>query len=158
MSFFTSTFVGKIIASIFISMVPVIELRGGIPYAVATGLDPALAMILAIIGNLIPIPFILFFLDKILVWMKNWGGIFSKAAIWLEERAEKKGNALERGLILGLIILVAIPLPGTGAWTGALVASVLKIPFKKAFPAIIIGVVIAAVVVTIISYGVSVLI
>lgn len=158
MSFFTSTFVGKIIASIFICMVPVIELRGGIPYAVAMGIDPALAMILAIIGNLLPIPFILFFLDKVLVWMKNWGGIFSKIANAIEKRGREKGKKIENGLVAGLILFVAIPLPGTGAWTGALVASVLKIPFKKAFPAIIIGVVIAAVVVTIISYGVSVLI
>ncbi len=158
MAWFTTTYIGKLIVSILVSMVPVIELRGGIPIAVALGLDPVEAMIACIIGNMLPIPFILIFLERFLVWMKNWGGIFSKAAIWLEERAEKKGKALERGLILGLIILVAIPLPGTGAWTGALVASVLKIPVKKSIPAIFVGVIIAALIVILVTYGVAALI
>ncbi|MBQ5321072.1 MAG: small multi-drug export protein [Oscillospiraceae bacterium] len=158
MAWFTTTYIGKLIVSILVSMVPVIELRGGIPIAVALGLDPVEAMIACIIGNMLPIPFILIFLERFLIWMKNWGGIFSKAAIWLEERAEKKGKALERGLILGLIILVAIPLPGTGAWTGALVASVLKIPVKKSIPAIFVGVIIAALIVILVTYGVAALI
>lgn len=152
---FTTTYIGKLLLSVLVSMVPVIELRGGLPIAVGLDLDPVIATIACVIGNMFPIPFILIFLEKILNWMKNWGGIFSKAALWLEERAEKKGKSLENGLILGLIILVAIPLPGTGAWTGALVSSVLKIPKRKALPAILVGVIIAAFIMLIVSYGVK---
>ena len=150
---FFETFLGKIIISLAVSMVPVIELRGGVPIAVGMDLPLWVAFVVCIIGNMIPVPFILLFLRKMLTIMERWGGIFGKTAVWLRERAEKKGKALERGQILGLIILVAIPLPGTGAWTGALVATLMNIPPKKAFPAIFIGVVIAGIIMSIVSYG-----
>lgn len=157
-SWLTETYIGKLIVSTVISMVPVIELRGGIPFGVGLGLSPLVAALVSIIGNLIPIPFILLFLVKILGWMRSWGGIFGKFANRLEKRADKKSKSLENGQIIGLIILVAIPLPGTGAWTGALVASLLKMPIKKSFPVIAAGVLIAAVIVTIVTYGVAAII
>ncbi len=150
---FWSTILGKIIISMAVSMLPIIELRGGVPIAVGMELDLWLAFVVCIIGNMLPIPFILLFLRKILSLMEKWGGFFAKVALWLKQKAEKKSKALERGQILGLIILVAIPLPGTGAWTGALVATLMNIPPKKAFPAIFIGVVIAGIIMSIVSFG-----
>lgn len=158
LQWFTETLIGKIIASAVVSMVPVIELRGGIPIGVGMGLDPLLAAAVCAVGNMIPIPFILLFLEKILVLMEKWGGIFGKFAAFLKRRADKKGKGLENGQLIGLIILVAIPLPGTGAWTGALVASLLKMPRKKSIFGITVGVLIAAVVVTVITYGVTAII
>lgn len=149
----TSTTLGRIIATFVISMLPVIELRGGIPYGVGFGLNPWLALLVAMLGNLAPIPFILLLLDKILEWMKKQKGIIGSAANFLENKAYKNQGTIEKYKALGLIILVAIPLPGTGAWTGALVATVLRINRKTAFPCIIIGVIIAGIVVTAISYG-----
>ncbi len=150
---FWSTTIGKIIISMAVSMLPIIELRGGVPIAVGMGLPLWLSFVVCIIGNMLPIPFILLFLRKILSLMEKWGGFFEKIARSLREKAEKKSKALERGQILGLIILVAIPLPGTGAWTGALVATLMNIPPKKSFPAIFIGVVIAGIIMSIVSFG-----
>lgn len=149
----TSSTLGRIIATFVISMLPIVELRGGIPYGVGFGLNPWLAFLVAMLGNLAPIPFILLLLDKILEWMKKQKGIIGSAANWLENKAYKNQETIEKYKALGLIILVAIPLPGTGAWTGALVATVLRINRKTAFPCIIIGVIIAGIVVTTISYG-----
>lgn len=151
----TQTTIGKLIATVVISMLPIIELRGGIPYGVGFGLNPWVAMLAAMVGNLLPIPFILLLLDKILELFRKQKGIFGKAANWLEAKAYKNKETVDKYGIWGLIILVAIPLPGTGAWTGALVATVLRMERKKAFPCIVAGVLIAGVVVTAISYGVA---
>ena len=150
----TSTTVGKITATFLISMLPVVELRGGIPYGFGFGLKPWITFLCAVIGNLLPIPFILLLLDKILEFMKKQQGILGNAANWLEKKAYKNKATVEKYKALGLIILVAIPLPGTGAWTGALVATVLRISRKTAFPCIVAGVLIAGVIVTAVSYGV----
>lgn len=152
---FTSTTLGKIIATFGISMLPVIELRGGIPVGVELGLNPWLAFLVAMLGNLAPIPFILLLLDKILEWMKTRAGFLGKTANWLERKAYKNQETIEKYKALGLIILVAIPFPGTGAWTGALVATVLRINRKTAFPCIVTGVIIAGIVVTAVWYGFS---
>jgi uncharacterized membrane protein len=151
---FFETYLGKIIISMAVSMVPVIELRGGVPIAVGMGIELPVAFIVCIIGNMIPVPFILLFLRKILTIMEKWGGIFGKTARWLRERAEKKGKALERGLILGLIILVAVPLPGTGAWTGTLAASFLNMGIKSTALSVSLGVVIAGIIMALASTGV----
>lgn len=139
----------------FISMVPIIELRGAIPAGTALGLPWYFCMLAAIVGNCIPVPFILLFIRGILEWMKRCPlRLFQKIALWLEQKAEKHKEKVERFAFWGLLVLVAIPLPGTGAWTGALVASLFRVKAKIAVPAIVLGVVGAAVIVTLISYGV----
>ena len=152
MSFF-NTFIGKIIMTFLISMVPVIELRGAIPIGVAAGLDPWLAIGVSIIGNLVPVPFIIIFIKKIFAWMrtniKKLDGLVTR----LEKRAKNKSETVQKYAFWGLFILVAIPLPGTGAWTGALVSAMLEMPLKKAFPAIALGVLGAAAIVAFVTYG-----
>lgn len=142
----------NILLTILIAMVPVIELRGAIPIGVANGLEPWFATLLAVIGNLIPIPFILLLLTKIFDWLRD-KKYTKKLIAWLEKKAEKNRKKVDKFGWLGLIILVAIPLPGTGAWTGALVASVFKMKFKPAILSIITGVIIAAIIVFAITYG-----
>lgn len=152
MSFF-NTFIGKIIMTFLISMVPVIELRGAIPIGVAAGLSPWLAIGVSVIGNLVPVPFIIIFIKKIFAWMrtniKKLDGLVTR----LEKRAKNKSETVQKYAFWGLFILVAIPLPGTGAWTGALVAAMLEMPLKKAFPAIALGVLGAAAIVAFVTYG-----
>ncbi|MBO7560492.1 small multi-drug export protein [Candidatus Saccharibacteria bacterium] len=142
----------NILLTILIAMVPVIELRGAIPIGVANGLEPWFATLLAVIGNLIPIPFILLLLNKIFDWLRD-KKYTKKLIAWLEKKAEKNRKKVDKYGWLGLIILVAIPLPGTGAWTGALVASCFKMKFKPSILAIIAGVIIAAIIVFAITYG-----
>lgn len=140
-------------STILMAMVPVIELRGAIPFGVAAGISVKQALICAIIGNLIPIPFILLFLRRVFVWMRKISPGFENLVEKLELRAKRKKGIVDKYEIIGLIILVAIPLPGTGAWTGALVATVLDIRMRRALPAITIGVVIAGILVSVITYG-----
>lgn len=151
----TSTTVGKLAATFVISMLPVVELRGGIPYGVGFGLNPWVAFLAAMLGNIAPIPFVLLLLDKFLEFLKKRRGIFGKFANWLESKAYKNQATIEKYKALGLIILVAIPLPGTGAWTGAIVATVLRLNRRTAFPCIVAGVFIAGIIVTALSYGVA---
>lgn len=151
----TSSTIGRLFATFVISMLPVVELRGGIPYGVGFGLSPIQAFLAAMVGNLFPIPFVLLLLNGILEYMKKCKGIVGKAANFLEQKAYKNQGTIEKYKEIGLIILVAIPLPGTGAWTGALVASVLGIERKKAFICIVAGVIIAGIIVLAVSYGVA---
>lgn len=139
------------------SMVPVIELRGAVPYGVAAGLPLLPVLIAAILGNMVPVPFILLFIRKILDWMKTHEGLFKKVADKLESRALSKSDMLEKYAAFGLFVLVAIPLPGTGAWTGALVAAVFRLKWKHAIPSIFAGVVAAGIIMSIVSYGVKAL-
>lgn len=148
-----STLFGKIVTTFAISMVPVIELRGAIPIAVGNGLDYWLAIVVAIIGNLVPVPFIILFIRKIFELMRKWSGKLDTLVTKLENRAESKSEVVQKYAFWGLFILVAIPLPGTGAWTGALVAAMLNMRLKRAFPAIALGVVGAAAIVTFITFG-----
>lgn len=137
------------------AMVPVIELRGAIPYGVANGVGIWTAIGVSIIGNLVPVPFIILFIKKIFAWMRahmeKLNGLVDK----LEARAESKRETVDKYAFWGLMILVAIPLPGTGAWTGALVAAMMDMKLKRAFPAIALGVIIAGVIVSVITYGVA---
>ena len=137
-----------------ISMVPVLELRGAIPVGVAGGLSPLLAMCIAIVGNLVPIPFLIVFTRRVFKWLKTKGRIRILVEK-LESRAAEKSRFVLKYAWIGLCILVAIPLPGTGAWTGALVAAVLNMRLKKAMPAITLGVVIAGFIVTCVTFGVT---
>lgn len=141
-----------ILLTFFISMVPVLELRGAIPVGVANGLPPLAAMAVAVCGNLVPVPFIIVFIRRIFAWMRTWkslSGLVEK----LEHRAEQKMETVRKYAWIGLCILVAIPLPGTGAWTGALVAALMDMRMKQALPAITLGVIIAGLIMTVVSYG-----
>ena len=126
-----------------ISMVPVIELRGGLPFALAKGIHPLLACIISIAGNFFPLPFILLFIRPIFKWMKKFS-IFKKLIKKLEERAMNKSEQVTKYNFWGLMIFVAIPLPGTGGWTGALVAALLDMRLKYALPAIFLGLILAS--------------
>lgn len=136
-----------------ISMVPVIELRGAIPIGVGAGLNLWLAIAVSIVGNLVPVPFIIIFIKKIFAWLRTKNEKLNSLVTRLEKRAESKSATVQKYAFWGLFILVAIPLPGTGAWTGALVAAMLEMPLKKAFPAIMLGVLGAGVIVSFVTYG-----
>ncbi len=152
-NFLFKTLAGKIITTLFISMVPVIELRGAIPYATGMGLSPAIAIPVAMIGNLIPIPFIIIFIKRIFAWMRKISPKLNGIVDKMEAKAEKNKAKVLKYAFWGLVLFVAIPLPGTGAWTGALVAAMLDMPLKKAFPSIVLGVLGAGLVVAFVSYG-----
>ena len=128
------------------AMVPVLELRGAIPVGVAAGLSPLAACAIAVLGNMVPVPFILLLIRRIFDWLR--GTRFGPKIDWLERRAHLKGRVVRKYRLPGLIILVAIPLPGTGAWTGALAAAFLDMPLRRALPSIFLGVVTAGLIMT----------
>ena len=155
---FWGTTAGSILMTLLISMVPVLELRAAIPAGVIAGLDIPVVVAAAIIGNLIPIPFIIVFIRKIFKWMQTKSEKLAALVKRLEDKADRKKDKVLKYEFWGLMFFVAIPLPGTGAWTGALIAVMLDMQLKRAFPAIAAGVVIAAVIVTVATYGVAALI
>ena len=141
----------------FISMVPLIELRGAIPYAVGFGLPLLPSYIICIIGNMIPVPFIFFFARKVLEWGAD-KPVIGKFFTFCLEKGHKGGEKLQekagRGLFVALLLFVGIPLPGTGAWTGTLAASILDMDFKSSVTAVLLGVVLAGIIMGIASMGV----
>jgi uncharacterized membrane protein len=133
---------------------PILELRGGLIAASLLGVDLVRSIIICVIGNLLPIPFILLLITKILEWMrKSKIGFINKVAAWLDEKVEKHKGQIEKFGYFGIILFVGIPIPGTGAWTGSLIASVLEMDRKKTFLAIIVGVAIACLIMSLFSYG-----
>ncbi len=142
-----------IILTFLVAMVPVVELRGAIPFGVVRGLNLWTAIIASVLGNLVPVPFIILFIRRIFAWMRAHMPKLDGLVTRMEKKAEKNRAAVEKYAFWGLAILVAIPLPGTGAWTGALVAAMMEMRLKRAFPAIVIGVVIAGVIVSVVTYG-----
>lgn len=150
----TQTEIGQILSTFFISMVPVIELRGGLPYGIAFGLDYPIALIAAVLGNVAPVPFIIVYIRKIFHWMRRKSALCERVVSALERKAHLKGKTVQKYSAIGLCILVAIPLPGTGAWTGALVAAILDMRLRRALPPIFIGVCIAAAIMTAVTFGV----
>ncbi|MDY6067074.1 MAG: small multi-drug export protein [Candidatus Faecousia sp.] len=139
-----------------ISMVPVIELRGAIPVGLGMGLPFYAVFLTALIGNLLPVPFLILFTRRVFEWLRRKSDLLERFVSRLERKAASKEALLKKYELLGLCILVAIPLPGTGAWTGSLVAAVFDIRLKHAFPVIALGVLIAGVIVSLVSYGVSI--
>lgn len=140
-------------ATMGVAMVPVLELRGAIPFGLALGLPASLVYVISVIGNLIPVPAIMLFIRTLFRWLRRrpwWGEKIDKLENW----AHLKGRMVRKYRIPGLILLVAIPLPGTGAWTGALVATLFDIRIGVALPAILAGVLIAGGVMTAVSCGV----
>ena len=150
----TGTTAGRFIATFFISMVPVIELRGGLPYGIGFGLDYPLALLAALLGNMVPVPFILIYISRIFKWMRGKHSKLDALVAKLENKAHLKSETVEKYGPLGLLLFVAIPLPGTGAWTGALVAALMDMKFSKALPCVFLGVCIAAAIITAVTFGV----
>ena len=148
----------KYLSVLGMSMLPVIELRGSVPWGVAQGLPLIPVLAVSIIGNMIPVPFIILFIRRIFNWMKKKSNWMASLVEKLEKRAENKHDLIVKYQMLGLFVLVAIPLPGTGAWTGALVAALFDLRLKNAVPVIFAGVTAAGIVMSIISYGVAALI
>lgn len=152
-AWFTETLVGRLLSTAACSMVPVVELRGGIPFGVALGLTHWQAFLAAVVGNMIPLPFIVVFIRRIFQWMRLHMPKLDHVVDKLETKAHLKGQTVTKYKYLGLMIFVAIPLPGTGGWTGALVAAFLDMRLKKALPALFAGVLIAGFLVTGITFG-----
>lgn len=146
---------GELLYTVLMSMVPVVELRGGIPFGVALGLDLWESYLAAVIGNMIPVPFIIVFIRQIFGWMRihlpKLGNLVDK----LERKAHLKGKTVSKYKYLGLFIFVAIPLPGTGAWTGALAAAFLNMRLRDALPAIFLGVLTAGVLISALTFGIT---
>ena len=141
------------LAAILLSMIPVAELRLAIPLSVTMyGINPVEAFFLCCIGNMIPVPFIVLFIRPVFNWMKKFG-IFRKMVEKIEARGNSKKDTVLKYKFWGLFIFVAIPLPGTGAWTGALIAALLDMRLKTALPSIALGVLTAGVIVTLMTSG-----
>ena len=136
-----------------LSMVPVIELRGAIPLGAALGLPIYTNYLVSVLGNFLPVPFILLFIRRILEWMKTTRRL-SKIALWLEGKAEKHSDKVTRYATFGLFLFVAIPLPGTGAWTGALIDALFRMRMKHTLLSILFGVMTAGLIMALASYGV----
>ena len=145
---------GKEILVFIISLMPILELRGGLIAAALLGLSPGPSYIISIIGNIIPVPFILLLITKILDWMrKSKISFLNKIANWLDGKVEKHKGQIEKYGYLGIVLFVGIPLPGTGAWTGSLIASVLELDRKKTFVAVLIGIIMASIIMMALSFG-----
>ena len=143
---------GKELIVFIISLMPILELRGGLLAASLLNLNPLESYIIAVVGNIIPIPFILWFINNILNWMRKKKKL-EKIVKWLDKKVIKHKDQIEKYGFWVLVLFVGIPLPGTGAWTGCLIAAVLEMNRKKAFIAAILGVLIASIIMMLISFG-----
>ena len=148
-----SQFISPEGAVFIISMIPILELRGGLLAASLLKISAAKALPICIVGNIIPIPFILLFIRQIFKWKKKTK-LFRGLIIKMENRAMGKSDQIKRYEFLGLLLFVGIPLPGTGAWTGALIASLLEVDIKKSSIAILCGLFMASAIMYIVSYGI----
>lgn len=153
MAWLTETLPGQMAFTTLVSLVPVVELRGGIPFGVALGLAHWQAFLAAVVGNFIPLPFIVVYIRRVFQWMRCHLPALDKLVDRLEHKAHLKGRKVSKYKYLGLMIFVAIPLPGTGGWTGALAAAFLDMPLRRALPFLALGVLIAGFLVTGITYG-----
>ena len=151
-TWFASTLGQHVSAQVITSLIPILECRGGLIVASLLKVNIWQAIPICVIGNIIPIPFILFFIKKIFAWLKRFS--FARPFVEkLEKRAMNKSDGMNHGEFLGLLLFVGIPLPGTGAWTGSLIASLLEMDIKKASIAIFLGVLLATLIVSTLSYG-----
>lgn len=145
---------GKQLIVFIISMLPILELRGGLIAASLLKLSPVESYVIAIVGNAIPIPFLLLLINKILSAMeKSKFKLFNKMHSFLHKKIMKNKDSIEKYGFWGLVIFVGIPLPGTGAWTGAIIAAFLDMDRKKAFLGILLGMLMASIIMMIISFG-----
>lgn len=155
LEWFTGNGLGEFVFTVLVSMLPVIELRGGIPFGVTLGLDPWTAFTASVLGNLIPLPFIVVYIRRVFLWMRRRIPRLNDLVDSMERKAHLKGRKVTKYKYLGLMIFVAIPLPGTGGWTGALAAAFLDMPLRRAMPAMTGGVFIAGFLVTFLTYVVK---
>ena len=147
--------VGKILTTLLVSMLPVVELRGAIPVGVGLGLPVWQAAVISMIGNLLPVPFIIAFVRTLMDWLRQRSDRAKRFVAWLEKKGTgKRADRVRRAKFWGLFLFVAIPLPGTGAWTGALVAVLLNMRMKNSLPPIILGVLVAGLLVSLATAGV----
>ena len=144
--------ISKELIVFIISMVPILELRGGLLAASVMNIEIVRAIWICVIGNIIPVPFILLLITQIFNWLKKTS-LFRPMVEKLENRAMSKKDQIEKYEFWGLVLFVGIPLPGTGAWTGSLIAALLGMKFRKAFPAVLIGICMATIIMSILSYG-----
>ena len=152
-----ATAAGKFLLTMLISMVPVLELRGGVPAGVAMGLPTGMALLAGVTGNMLPVPFVILFIRKACKWVRGHSPRLGGFVDRLEASAYRKikSRNLVRYEAWGLLLFVAVPLPGTGAWTGSLIAALMDLRLKNAVPVIFLGVVIAGLITTALTYGVS---
>lgn len=151
----TNTPAGEFCFTALVSMIPVVELRGGIPFGVLTcGLPVWAAYLAAVIGNFIPAPFIVVYIRRIFQWMRRRIPRLNRMVDALERKAHLKGRRVNKYKYLGLAVFVAIPLPGTGAWTGSLAAAFLDMPLRKAIPSVVAGVLVAGAAISVLTYGI----
>ena len=147
------TTLGKYIIVFVISLMPILELRGGPLASSILGLPMWQSYFLCLLGNILPIPFILWLINPLFRYMRNWKYI-GKMVLWCEKKAESKKDQIEKLKYIGLFLFVGIPLPGTGAWTGCLIAALLNLDKKKSLIAAILGVLVAGIIMLILSYGI----
>ena len=150
----TGTVAGKFISTFFISMVPVVELRAGLPYGIALGLDYPLALLAAVVGNILPVPFVIVFVERIFAWIRKHMPALDVFVTRLENKAHLKSDGVQKYGPIALMLFVGIPLPGTGAWTGSLIAALLDLKPISSIPFIVLGVFLAAAIMTALTYGV----
>lgn len=151
----TNTPAGEFCFTALVSMIPVVELRGDIPFGVLTcGLPVWAAYLAAVIGNFIPAPFIVVYIRRIFQWMRRRIPRLNRMVDALERKAHLKGRRVNKYKYLGLAVFVAIPLPGTGAWTGSLAAAFLDMPLRKAIPSVVAGVLVAGAAISVLTYGI----
>ncbi len=143
-----TTLGGEFCFTALVSMLPVVELRGGIPFGLRVGLPLPLAVAAAVLGNMAPVPFLILFTRRVFAWLRRRLPALEGLIARLERRAAEKRELVQRYKFWGLLVLVAIPLPGTGAWTGALAAAFLDMPLRRALPSIFLGVVTAGLIMT----------
>lgn len=148
---------GEFLATFLISMLPIVELRGGLPAGVAMGLPIPTAFLAAFLGNMLPVPFIILFIRRVFKWIRVHIPRLGAFVDRLEKKAYSKSDKVVQYETWGLLAFVAIPLPGTGAWTGALIAALLDLRLKRAIPVITLGVLIAGGIITLLTYGVTVI-
>ncbi len=145
---------GGLLGVFLVSMMPIVELRGAVPFGIGLGFDGWLVYLISVIGNMIPVPFIILFVRPIIEWLIKTK-YFAKFGKWLEARTMNNQDKITKYKKLGLYILVLIPLPGTGAWTGAMLAGLLDMRLKDSVPVILLGVMTAGLIMLAVSYGVG---
>lgn len=144
---------GEMLITFFVSMLPILELRAAIPMGVDMGLGHWTAFFISVIGNCIPVPFIILFIRQIFAFLRKHFSVVSNLLDRIERRARRKWQQVHAYQFLGLMLIVAIPLPGTGAWTGSLIAALMNMRLRNAIPAIFLGVVIAGFLMLGLTYG-----